>query len=270
MTTEIYAESSSRETARVLVIGLDGATWKLLDPLLAGGRMPNLRKLMERGVYGPLETTIPAITYLGWKAYSTGKNPGKFGVFYWYKLSELKKGKMKMIDSTSYQSEEIWDWLGARGYKCGVISMPMTYPPKRVNGFMICGIPALEEMSYTYPGSLKAELEKMGHRILPEHRFRIDETMVGKKEADSLRERTIAEWEEVTEKNFLIAKKALKQGIDFLHITIQATDQMDTICGSHWLNRIKHCLRKFTISGARLMLTLVTWSLKWVIMTIHL
>jgi predicted AlkP superfamily phosphohydrolase/phosphomutase len=48
----------------------------------------------------------------------------------------IKKKKVKINDSTSYRSRELWDYLGDNGYKCGVINMPMTYPPKKINGFI--------------------------------------------------------------------------------------------------------------------------------------
>jgi predicted AlkP superfamily phosphohydrolase/phosphomutase len=66
---------------RVLIIGLDGATWRVLAPLADSGRMPRLRDLMASGAWGPLRSTIPALTMPSWSSFVTGKNPGGHGVF---------------------------------------------------------------------------------------------------------------------------------------------------------------------------------------------
>ena len=66
---------------KVLFIGLDGATFDVLDPLIDRGLMPRLKQFIAEGVHGPLETTIPPITPTAWVSWMTGKNPGKHGVF---------------------------------------------------------------------------------------------------------------------------------------------------------------------------------------------
>ena len=66
---------------KVLFIGLDGATFDVLDPLISQGLMPKLKHFIDQGVRGPLETTIPPITPTAWVSWMTGKNPGKHGVF---------------------------------------------------------------------------------------------------------------------------------------------------------------------------------------------
>ena len=68
-------------TKKVLFIGLDGATFDVLDPLMDKGLMPRLKQFIAEGVRGPLETTIPPITPTAWVSWMTGKNPGKHGVF---------------------------------------------------------------------------------------------------------------------------------------------------------------------------------------------
>ena len=65
---------------KVLVIGLDGATYNLINPLMESGKLSTIEKLMATGCHGDLESSIPAVTFPAWKCYSTGKNPGKLGV----------------------------------------------------------------------------------------------------------------------------------------------------------------------------------------------
>lgn len=66
---------------RLLVIGLDGATFRVIKPLCNEGELPNLSKLLASGTHGILESTFPPVTGPAWAALATGKNPGKTGIF---------------------------------------------------------------------------------------------------------------------------------------------------------------------------------------------
>ncbi len=67
---------------RTLVIGLDGATFKVIDRLIADGRMPVLERVAAGGVRGTLESTIITNSFPAWTTCTTGVNPGKHGIFY--------------------------------------------------------------------------------------------------------------------------------------------------------------------------------------------
>ena len=68
------------EARRVLVIGLDGATFDILRPLAEEGWLPNIGRLMREGVCGELTSTIPPITAAAWTSFATGKNARKHGL----------------------------------------------------------------------------------------------------------------------------------------------------------------------------------------------
>ena len=65
---------------RVFILGIDGASWNVLDPQLAAGRMPCLQSWLDRGVRADLESVIPPVTPAAWSSFHTGKHPGKHGV----------------------------------------------------------------------------------------------------------------------------------------------------------------------------------------------
>ena len=67
--------------ARTLIVGIDGATWDVIDPLMAAGRMPNLARLVKEGARAPLNSTTPPMTLPSWSSMLTGTNPGKHGIF---------------------------------------------------------------------------------------------------------------------------------------------------------------------------------------------
>ena len=71
---------------RVLVIGLDGATWDVLEPWIRDGTLPNLARIRGSGSWGPLISSVPPITAAAWSTFMTGKRPGKHGVYHFVNL----------------------------------------------------------------------------------------------------------------------------------------------------------------------------------------
>ncbi len=65
---------------RVLIIGLDGVTWNVLTPLVNEGRLPNIKRAIENGAWGALQSTTPPITPAAWTTFLTGVQPGKHGI----------------------------------------------------------------------------------------------------------------------------------------------------------------------------------------------
>jgi len=142
---------------KVLVIGLDGGTWNIIEPMVKAGKLPTIAKLMGEGCYGDLESSLPSVTYPAWKCYSTGKNPGKLGVYYFMGV-DIKMRKVVVFKSTSFKSKELWDYLSQNNITCGVIGMPSTYPPKKIEGFMVSEF-VTEDVGFTYPRELETELK---------------------------------------------------------------------------------------------------------------
>jgi len=88
---------------RVLVIGLDGATWDILYPLMDEGYLPNLRKIKESGVSGVLKSNFPPITGSAWMSIATGKNPGETGIFDFLVLEDRHEWKIRPLTSADYK-----------------------------------------------------------------------------------------------------------------------------------------------------------------------
>ncbi|MBL8150048.1 MAG: alkaline phosphatase family protein, partial [Blastocatellia bacterium] len=68
-------------SSKAVVIGLDGATFEVIDLLISQGRLPNLRMLMEQGTSGYLRSSITPNSFPGWTSASTGTSEGKHGIF---------------------------------------------------------------------------------------------------------------------------------------------------------------------------------------------
>lgn len=143
---------------RVIVIGLDGGTFRLLQPWAREGRLPTLARIMEEGTWGGLRTTIRPESSVAWASCMTGVNPGKHGVFGFagWKGEGYSYG---INNSRSIKSPTLWHILSQRGKRVGVLNVPMTYPPSPVNGFLVSGMmtPSLQSR-FTFPDDLAERL----------------------------------------------------------------------------------------------------------------
>ena len=103
---------------RLLIIGLDAATFDLICPWIAEGKLPNLAALMKDGARGRLASILPPITPPAWTSFMTGKNPGKHGIFHFL---EARAGtyKQSYLNAASRRAKTIWRMLSDAGYTVG-------------------------------------------------------------------------------------------------------------------------------------------------------
>jgi len=147
---------------KVLVIGLDGATWDLIKPWAKEGRLPTFKMLMKEGVHGELESTVPSWTIPAWNSMTTGKNPGKLGVF---SFMSRVSGSYKFVPYffVVKKLRNIWDILSDTGRKVTILNLPNIHSSYRVNGYMIAGWLYQSEEALTYPNSLKDKIDKISN-----------------------------------------------------------------------------------------------------------
>jgi predicted AlkP superfamily phosphohydrolase/phosphomutase len=161
------ATRSEGKRPKVLVIGLDGATFDLIEPWAAEGYLPNLQRLMQQGASGRLRSTIPPMTGPAWTTFCTGTNPGKHGLYDWI---ARKAGTYRFLPVTALDCKvpTIYNLLSKAGRRVCAVNVPMTYPPVPVNGVMVSGLPAPStKVPITYPRSLYGELVRdLGEYLL--------------------------------------------------------------------------------------------------------
>lgn len=147
---------------RVLLLGWDGATFNMIDPLVRAGRLPNLKKLMERGTSLALESTIIPISSAAWCGAVTGMGPAKSGVFGFF---EDVPGTydIQLISSHTRRAPAIWQMLNEHGRKTHVIGVPITYPPERIDGVMFGCMLTPFEADYAWPSGLASALRGLGY-----------------------------------------------------------------------------------------------------------
>lgn len=160
----VYPSQPRRDltpTARkILIVGLDGATFDVLNPLMAAGRMPELAKIVAGGSAGILDSTKPPITPAAWTTFMTGKGPGQHGIVD-FERYDVSSNRLTFNSTYQIREKTIWEILSEKGFRVGSINVPMTYPPRPVNGFMISGFetPSTDN-DFTYPADLKHDILK--------------------------------------------------------------------------------------------------------------
>ena len=160
---------------KVFVLGLDSIPPELLfDRWL--DQLPNIKRLISNSIYGAMKSTIPAITCPAWVSMMTSANPGRLGLYGFRNRSNYDYEGLSFANSSTIRQDTVWDILSKVGKKVVVIGVPMTYPPKPVNGCMVtCFMTPDTKCDYTYPHELKAEVESVSNGyILDVGEFRSD------------------------------------------------------------------------------------------------
>ncbi|MFT5052682.1 MAG: putative AlkP superfamily phosphohydrolase/phosphomutase [Chlamydiales bacterium] len=156
-----FHQESPQPEHRLLIIGWDGATFDLIDPLLAEGRLPNVARMLERGTSADLDSTIIPISSAAWVGAVTGKGPGKTGVYSFFEPVE-DSYDVQVVSSRSNRAVPIWRILGARGLGVHVMGVPITYPPETVPGTLISGMLSPFDANYAHPHGLADDLRERG------------------------------------------------------------------------------------------------------------
>jgi predicted AlkP superfamily phosphohydrolase/phosphomutase len=154
--------------AQLLVIGLDGATLDLVAPWVTAGRLPVLERLMARGAWSPLRSTLPPATFPAWTSLVTGVNPGRHGIL---DFVERVPGtlRVRFVNGSQRRMPALWTRLSAAGRRVAVLTVPATYPPEPVNGVMVSGfdspVTTGVDGSFVYPRSFHADLRRLVGRL---------------------------------------------------------------------------------------------------------
>lgn len=185
---------------KVFVIGLDSAPPELLFNEFIND-LPNIKKILENSMYGPMKSCIPAITIPAWMCMVTGKTPGELGLYGFRHRRGNSYKDIWIAHSLMVKEKAVWDYLGERGYKSVLVGIPPSYPPKEVNGWLIsCFITPDSSVNYTYPPELKSEIE----RLVGDYIFDI---VFRKEDRDSVKEEI---WE-MTKKRFEVIRYLLQE-----------------------------------------------------------
>lgn len=195
---------------RAIVLGLDGATFDLIDPLLQEGKLPFIAGLISDGSRARLLSTIPYATIPAWPSFMTGKNPAKYGVFDFFSFAD---GERRISNSRDLHSPTLWDILSLQGRRSIVMNVPGTFPPTSINGVVVSGMMTPEGVPFVSP----PELQDFLHRVTGGYRINSRSDLSGRK--------LVTDTYEVTEKQKTAFLSLLhSQDWDFAMIVLSATD----------------------------------------------
>jgi len=205
---------------KVLVIGLDCAPPELVFDQWRD-ELPNFRRVMDEGVWGKLESCIPAITVPAWSSMMSSKDPGTLGFYGFRNRGDYSYEKNTLANSNSVKTDRVWDVLSRAGKKVITVGVPQTYPPKPVNGIQVgCFLsPSTRnpERPYTYPASVMQEIEAtVGDYLVDVPNFRTDD-----------KEYLLRQIYTMTEKRFKLVKKwIVEKEWDFFMFVEMGTDRI--------------------------------------------
>jgi len=149
-----------RGAPRVAIIGLDCAEPSLVFDQFAG-HLPTLDGLRQRGVFGRLESVIPAITVPAWSCMLSGRDPGALGIYGFRNRADFSTGRLTTADSRAVKAPRLWDVAGEHGLTSIVLNVPGTWPPPSVRGALVsCFLTPNPQVAFTSPPALKAELTR--------------------------------------------------------------------------------------------------------------
>jgi predicted AlkP superfamily phosphohydrolase/phosphomutase len=146
----------------LLLVGIDGATFDVLLPLVEAGELPHLGKLLERGSWGPLATLEPTVSPAIWTTVATGKLPAEHGILGFegipgQSMATLPTSGMRRVRA-------YWNILSEHDRSVGVVGWWVTWPAERVNGYVVSDRTAYTRMEAA------SNLERQG----PEEVFPLD------------------------------------------------------------------------------------------------
>lgn len=146
---------------RILIIGLDGATFDVIDPLLAAGQLPHLGRLIREGVRGHLTSTVPPNSAPAWTSFLTGVSPARHRILDFREV-DLRRYEVftgRFVNASAFAGRTIFDLLGAHTRGVVAFRVPMTYPVWPLNGILVAGYPTPDrKRAYTYPPDLAETL----------------------------------------------------------------------------------------------------------------
>ncbi|MFQ6104354.1 MAG: alkaline phosphatase family protein [Candidatus Glassbacteria bacterium] len=143
---------------RLIVIGLDGATFGIIDPMVRENKLPVISRLMDEGGRSILQSSIPPLTVPAWPCFYTGKNPGKFGAFDFFVRRDREIERI--VNRLDVKANSVWGILSHKGLRSIVMNVPTTYPPEPIDGVIVSGMLTPRGRSFVHPPHYRERLDQ--------------------------------------------------------------------------------------------------------------
>jgi len=184
---------------KALLIGLDCAAPDLLFNRFAD-KLPNFRRMMEKGVYGKLESSDPPITIPAWTVMASSRSPGFLGLYGFRHRRDNSYKDIWIASSRRVRAKRIWDFVAEAGGKSCLVGVPPSYPPFPVEGWLVGGfITPDTNRNYTFPEELAQEIKEVVDEYQVDVEFRIED-----------KRSLVKDLFEMTEKHFEVIKHLMR------------------------------------------------------------
>ncbi len=135
---ERLARSTHATPYKVLIVGMDGATFRVMDPLLASGQLPAFQGLIERGMRSPLRSQKPMASPILWTTMATGHKRQDHGIQSFIVYKDPKKPtRGTLVSSEDRKTLALWNIASALGRSIGFVGWWASWPAEPVNGWMV-------------------------------------------------------------------------------------------------------------------------------------
>lgn len=124
---------------QAVIFGLDGATYTVLDDLMARGVMPYLKEFIASGTRGTLMSVKPPLTPPAWSSLVTGKMPGHHGVTGFFQYDAPDSNSIQLISSRQLVAQSIWGMVNQQGKRAGSLNFVAHQPAPKIDGWVIPG-----------------------------------------------------------------------------------------------------------------------------------
>jgi len=168
--------SGAAERAPVIVIGVDGAEWRVIEGMVANGELPGFKRLMDEGATGHLLNPGPQVSPVVWTTFATGHFSRDHGILdFVYPYGE---GAKRPVDASLRREPALWSLLDAYGGESTVIGYFVSHPAESIDGRIVTdrafqGLPksvwpeALEPLAQRNREGVRADTDALYARFFP-------------------------------------------------------------------------------------------------------
>lgn len=149
---------------RLVIIGLDGATFNIIQPLIDQNDLPFFQRLMDQGSFGTIASNLPLNGASNWTSLFTGKNPGKHNIFDFLNYANCSY-QPDLITNQTLKSNLIWNIANSHQIQTILLNAPVASEPEPLNGIMVSGMLSASGKRYAFPETIATELNKQHYLI---------------------------------------------------------------------------------------------------------
>lgn len=202
---------------KLVIIGLDCAAPKLMFEMWTD-RLPNIKSLMDSGIYGKLRSTEPPITVPAWTAMMTSKDPGTLGFYGFRNRANYSYDDLFFANANAVKEKTVWNYLSRKRISSLLLGIPQTYPPKPLRGLMVSSfLTPSKEVQWTHPAEAATEVDEAagGDYIIDVKDFRTNN-----------KDWLLEQIHEMTRRRFKAFRKLLEKGHDFNMMVEMGVDRI--------------------------------------------